>query len=288
MLRSQKPLRRPLGACAVLLALAVPLLAQGEGDNPFEIRIGPGDLIGIEVFGLPELDQELRVALDGTVSMPLVGGFPVDGQTAEEAARTIRDLLVEKQLVVDPEVSVAIKESVNSGVSVQGAVGRPGVFQLPAPKSVLEILLEAGGLSANSARTIFVLREAPDGSQTRIEIDAERLVDQADMSVNVDLRPGDVVLVPEAKSHRVYVSGAVRSPGPISFSSGEGITLLQAITAAGGPTERANLGKVQVIRRLPDGSEERFFVNVKRIRGGKVEDFALERNDTIVVKEWFF
>ena len=257
--------------------------------DSFEIRIGAGDLIGIQVFGLPELDQETRVALDGRVSMPLVGSFSVQAQTPEEAARTIEALLIEKQLINEPEVTVSIKDSASSGVSVQGAVKKPGVYQLTGPKTVLEILVDAGGLAGGGgAQSIFVLRKLPTGEQTRTEISAERLIDQGDMSLNIRLRPGDIVLVPEAKTYRVYVSGAARSPGPVDYLSTDGITVLQAITAAGGPTERANMGKVQVIRRLPDGTEERFFVNVKKIRKGKVEDFALERNDTVVVDEWFF
>ena len=61
-----------------------------------------------------------------------------------------------------------------------------------------------------------------------------------------------------------------------------------AITAAGGPTERARLGGVQIIRRHEDGSEERFELDVKKIRKGKLEDFPLQRGDTVVLREWFF
>jgi protein involved in polysaccharide export with SLBB domain len=84
------------------------------------------------------------------------------------------------------------------------------------------------------------------------------------------------------------VSGAVADPGAVEFSSSEGISVLQAITAAGGPTPRARLGKVTVIRLRPDGSEERFLVNLKAIRKGNAESVRLENNDTIVVEEFGF
>lgn len=285
------------GAAAVQPATSVDQTAESPGFpsrevsfDTFEIRIGAGDLIGIEVFGLPELSREVRVAPDGTISMPLVGSFAVQTLTIDEAARQIERMFVERQLVNEPEVSVSIIDSTSSGVTVQGAVKSPGVYQLTGPTTLLEILVEAGGLAGgkSGAQKIIVLQKTAGGEQVRMEIDAEQLIDRGDLSLNVALRPGDIVLVPEAKSYLVYVSGAVRGPGPVTFLSTDGITVLQAITAAGGPTERANLGKVQVIRRLPDDTEVRFFVNVKKIRKGKIEDFALERNDTVVVGEWFF
>ncbi|HUP18736.1 MAG TPA: SLBB domain-containing protein, partial [Gemmatimonadota bacterium] len=118
-------------------------------------------------------------------------------------------------------------------------------------------------------------------------IDARRLVEEGDPTLNVALRAGDIVMVPPARELRVYVTGAVRSPGPVGYSSSDGITVLQAITAAGGPTERANRKNVHVIRNQEDGSQERIEVNLKRIQAGKDDDLILERNDTVVVGEWF-
>ena len=262
----------------------------GEAIDPYELRIGPGDQIAIEVFDLPAFDREVRVETDGTISMPLVGSVEVAGLTPIEIAARIERILTERQLANDPEVSIMVKDLVSRGVWVQGAVTKPGVYQLLGPKTVLEILLEAGGLAnaQTAGQKIIVVRRSASGQETRHEIDATRLMGQGDLSLNMSLRPGDIVLVPTPQTLRVYVSGAVKSPGPVTFLSSEGITLLQAITAAGGPTERANLGKVQVIRRAEDGTEERFEVDVKKIRKGKVEDFELEWNDTVVVREWFF
>ncbi len=94
------------------------------------------------------------------------------------------------------------------------------------------------------------------------------------------------MVVPVARALRVYVTGAVRNPGAVDYSSSEGITVLQAITAAGGPTERANLKKVTIKRRNSDGTEEVIPINAKRIQNGKDPDQPLERNDTVVVGEW--
>ena len=258
----------------------------GDGDG---FRIGVGDLLEIEVFGLPELSRDARVGGNGRVSLPLLGAIDVLDLTLEDAQEKIESLLAERQLVLEPEVTMSVKELVSKGVSIQGAVSRPGVYQLQKPKTLLELLVEAGGLSGDSTgQNVFVLRDAADGGKSRMEIDAERLIDQGDLTLNVFLQAGDIVLVPRPKSLRVFVSGAVRNPGPISFKSNEVMTILQAISAAGGPTERANLAKVQVIRRLEEGGEDRFVVDVKAIRRGRSEDFVLDESDTVVVREWFF
>ncbi len=154
------------------------------------------------------------------------------------------------------------------------------------------MLGEAGGLlerdHERAGQTIRVLRTAADGSRQSLEIEVERLVRQGDLTLDINLEPGDVVLVPHASRLRVYVTGAVQRPGPVEFLTSEGITVLQAITAAGGPTERSNLKKVHVLRRREDGSQERIRVNIKAIQRGKAEDLVLQKNDTVVVGEWFF
>ncbi len=145
----------------------------------------------------------------------------------------------------------------------------------------------AGGVTGEEGHQILVLRG--DGSnQGKIEIDSQRLLRQGDLMLNIQLLPGDVVLVPEAQELKVYVSGAVEDPGAVEFRSTEGLTVLQAITAAGGATPRANLSKVLVYRQLPNGEQLKLTVNVKQIRRGKADEVQLQGNDTVVVKEWFF
>lgn len=257
-----------------------------------EYRIGPGDLLEISVFGLDDFDRTVRVLRDGSISLPLLGSLPVLDMTLAEASSLVGGALSERQLVNDPQVTCFVKEYISRGVSVQGAVEKPGVYQMIQQRTLLEILGEAGGLSGRendrAGQQIFVVRKASGGEQTRIEIDADLLVNQGRAELNIPLFPGDVILVPFAQKYRVYVSGAVARPGPVDYLSSDGITVLQAVTAAGGPTERGNLGNVKILRRLADGSETRIEVNVKKIRKGKQEDVQLARNDTVIVGEWFF
>jgi polysaccharide export outer membrane protein len=196
-------------------------------------------------------------------------------------------MLVDRELVNNPQVSIFVEESVSRTVSVQGAVARPGQYPLEGRSNLLDLLGAAGGLSEKRGSTIVILRTDRDGSQSNIEVDAEALVERGDYTLNIGLRAGDIVMVPQPRDLRIYVTGAVVRPGPVDYLSTEGITVLQAITAAGGATERANERKVHIIRTLTEGIQERIKVNLKKVRAGKAEDHRLLKNDTVVVGEWF-
>ena len=253
-------------------------------------RISEGDLVTVDVFGHDEFDRKTRVQDDGKIALPLLGRFPIAGYTVEGAEDEIERRLREAQLLSSPEVFVGIEEYASYGVTVQGAIGRPGIYPVVGRKGLLELIWAAGGLSEGSqpGQKIIVLRPDGRGQQQRIEIDAEKLMDEGDMSLNIPVLPGDNVVIPKAKLLRVYVSGPVARPGPVEFRSSQGLTVLQAITLAGGPTERANLGKVVVIRQHPDGTQETIKVNVKKIQRGKANDVFLQNNDTARVSVWFF
>jgi polysaccharide export outer membrane protein len=243
-------------------------------------------VLEVSVLGIDELSRRVRVLGDGTITLPLLGNFTIAGSTVKGAEELIAGMLSAEKLVNDPQVSIFVVESVSGAVSVQGAVPTPGSYDLLGGNTLLEIIGRAGGVTPNRGAKVLVIRGSETPEQETLEIDAARLFDEGDVTQNVGLQPGDIVVVPVARRLRVYITGAVRSPGAVEYFSSEGITVLQAIIAAGGPTERANLKKVSIKRRHGDGSEEIIPVNAKRIQNGKDPDLPLERNDTVVVGEW--
>lgn len=254
-----------------------------------EYRIGPNDLLEIRVFELQQLDRTVRVAREGTISLPLLGEIKVGGLTPRHAEEAIARELRDRNLVKDPQVSVFVKEFISRRVFVQGAVYKPGIVDLLGERTLLDVIGEAGGLNDRAGKSIFIVRPfGKDGEEERIQVDAERLVYQGDPAANVVVQPGDSILVPYQQVFHVYVNGAVSKPGPVEFKSGEPITVLQAVTAAGGGNDRANEGRVQVIRRHADGTKQLFKVNLKRIKRGRDEDLLLQRDDIVVVPESFF
>ena len=253
-------------------------------------RIGPGDTLSLDVFGISELKREVQVGPDGRIALPILGRLEVEGKTLEEAESAIAEVLQQRSPATSADVCGTVSRYESHGVFVQGAVAQPGIVQIPGGKRVMELLSEVGGLAQRdpAGQRIFILRTGADGQARKMVIDAAQLLAQGDFSLNVLVLPGDLVLVPEPSRVQVFVSGAVQNPGPVEIANGTGLTVLQAITAAGGPTPRAKLADVSIIRRHLDGTQETIDVNVKKIRNGNLPDIPLQNGDSVVVKEWFF
>jgi polysaccharide export outer membrane protein len=246
-----------------------------------DYRIGPKDLLEITVFGLPELSQTVRVSEDGSITLSILGRIKVSGFTAQELERELA-LILDKQYTKEARVTVFIREY--QKVSVIGAVGRPGQYELVGPTSLLQVIAQAGGLTAQAMNELFVYRLGKDGKQTRIAIMVEELMINGNQDLNIELQPKDVVSVPIDQTQNVFVYGEVNSPGAIAYLASKKITLVQAIAQAGGTTEWAKKSRVMIKRKdKKTGKEWKIRVNLKRVINGRVADIVLEEGDVIIV-----
>jgi polysaccharide export outer membrane protein len=265
-----------------LFALAA-AFAQQEAP-PLQVndyRIGPKDLLEITVFGLPELTQTVRVAEDGSITMSLLGKVEVAGLTAQELEKKLASIL-DKQYTKEARVTVFIREY--QKVSVIGAVGRPGQYELVGPTTLLQVIAQAGGLTAQAMNELFVYRLGKDGKPTRIAIMVEEWMIKGNQDLNFELQPKDVISVPIDQTQNVFVYGEVNSPGAIPYLASKKITLLQAIAQAGGTTEWAKKSRVMIKRKdKKTGKEMKIRVNLKNLISGKVADIALEEGDVVIV-----
>jgi polysaccharide export outer membrane protein len=252
-----------------------------------EALIGPEDLLEINVFELPELKTTTRVLGDGTISLPLLGVVQASGLTKTALETRIRDLL-EERFVHEPQVTIAVTEHRSRQVSVLGAVSKPGPYQMIGPRTILQMISEAGGLTKEAGTDIFILRKTEAGHTERLGLNLEDLVTKGNPELNLTLTPGDVINVPVDTPIYVFVDGAVKSPGQIEGRFSRPITLLQAVARAGGLTERANLRGVHILRKTGAGSQSQIPVNLRMIRKGKADDIVLEDGDVVVVPETFF
>ncbi len=250
--------------------------------------VGPHDLIEVKVWDFEELDQEVRIKPDGTITMPLLGELNVGGKGQKEIENMIARLLIESGNLKKPQVTVSIREYVSRKVTVAGAVSNPGELVMLGDWTVLDLLGQAGGLNDRAGKKLHVLRPLADGTTRTIEIDVEALVYGADVSQDIRLVPGDRIVIPYLQKIRVYVMGAVQKPGPVEFPKDEIMTLLMAITSAGGTTDRANESRIEIRRRLDGGKSSTFTVNLRKIQRGKMEDVNLQRDDIVFVRESFF
>lgn len=263
----------------VALSTTVPALA-GQGED---YEIGPRDLLEIRVFDLEELNATVRVSEQGTVELPVIGEIPAAGLTQNGLAGVIEEAL--SGFVRQPQVFVFVREYQSQRVSIIGAVRSPGNYQMVGRTTLLEAISDAGGVDLmESSGFVRILREGLTGAP--IEIDLHELLDQGNTAYNIRLKPGDVINVVVKEAFTIYVSGQVRTPG--SFMLRESITLLKAVSLAGGFTERAASNKVRIVRARDDGTQEVIEVNFGDIQDGKSPDIEILPNDIIVVPETIF
>lgn len=248
-----------------------------------DVQIGSEDLLEISVFELPQFSVSSRVSGDGTITMPLIGSIEVRGLTKRQVEDKIADALEEKY-VNNANVSVTIKEYKSRQVSVLGAIRTPGAYYIVSPRTLLQLISEAGGLTAEAGSKCYIFRQG----SSKVEIDLLDLMNNGNQNLNVPILPGDVVNIPAETKIVVYVLGAVRSPGAIEMTTSMPITLLAAIARAGGPLEQASQSNIQIKRRGASGAETVIKANLKDIIKGKAQDIKLNPGDVINVPESFF
>jgi polysaccharide export outer membrane protein len=273
-----------LAAAAPAAQASSPVASAGQ-DVSAEYKIGPKDLLEISVLGVPEISKlVVRVSEEGRITLPLLGEVGVGNLTKFEVEKKLTQLAGEK-IVLKPQVTVHILEYLSRRVSVVGAVGRPGPYELLGRQTVLSVVSEAGGLTEDAGEEIIVIRQLAAGESTSIRISVDGLFVQGDPKLNIALEPGDVLNIPIDKTVPIYVFGQVRSPGALQVRRSSLPTLTQAIAQAGGFTDRANKKRVQIRRKDAAGKELEIIVSVRKILKGKIKDVPLKVNDTIYVPE---
>jgi len=244
--------------------------------NLSALVLGPGDEVEVAVYGATDLSGHTRVSGDGNVSVPLVGYIHVAGLTSSEAEGAIEEKLRQNNILNDPQVSVFVKEYTSSGVSVVGEVVKPGTYTTLGPHRLFDVLQAAGGLTEKAANRAVISHRGSQDSNT-----VELSKDPAQMALsNVELQPGDTVVVPAAPI--VYVLGEVTKPGGYVLGSSGGMTVLRVVAAAGGPTRDAALGNTKMLRRTPNGLQQ-LPVPLKNLLHAKTPDIPLEADDIIFV-----
>src|SRR3989454_6355627 len=260
--------------------------------------IGPEDLLDIEVFNVPELGRTVRVANDGTVSLPLLGRVEAVGRTTEQFGRELEAKLSEDYLQA-PQVSIFVREYHARPVSVIGAVDRPGLYQLTAARTLVEMISMAGGLakraSTPAGRTVLITRKEGFAglqlvagmrllSPEKLEINLRELLYSQQDTLNIEIKPLDIISV--SKADVVYVTGGgVKQAGGFVLEDPENVTVLQAIAMAQGLSGSAARADARIIRRKPDGSRDEIPVNLKKVLKGKSPDPEMQANDVLFVPD---
>jgi polysaccharide export outer membrane protein len=153
-----------------------PVLARPDATSSIkDYRIGPEDLLEVQVFGVDQLSRTVRVNSRGQVSLPLIGAIEVAGMTAQEAERAITGKLAESYLQ-NPQVSLFIKEFTTQRVTIEGAVNRPGVYPLRGQGTLLTSIALAGGQGGMSdMKEVMLFRTDAAGKRVFTTHDVERI-----------------------------------------------------------------------------------------------------------------
>jgi polysaccharide biosynthesis/export protein len=267
------------GACVLALTVSR-VAAQTNG-----YAIGAQDLLIINVWGHPDLSGKFSVEADGTISFPLVGRTKVGGLTVQSAESVLEKLLGEGFLK-SPKVNISVDQYRSQQIFVMGEVKQPGAHPFTGELTVLEALARAGGVTERAGAEALLVRSS-DGTQasgpilpsasgqnaqvTRIDLDE---LQRAGSLAAFGLRSNDTIFVPKADT--IFVVGQVTRPGEYPIRSGT--TLLQALSLAGGVTERGSTSRVKVVR-MTDGRKTELSIHL---------DDIVQRGDTIVVKDRLF
>lgn len=260
----------------ILLFAAVALLLTLRFSYSQDYLIGEGDVLKITVYDHPDLATTERVSGEGDILFPLIGQVKVGGLTAAQIGERIAALLSEGY-IVSPQVTVFIQEFRSKKAVVMGEVGSPGLYVLHGQTTFLELLSKAGGLTKDAGDKAVIKRKPAESqkAESRIFIDLKKMIEGGDLSKDIPILDGDSVYI--ARAGVFYATGEVQRPGAYKYE--EGITVVKAITMAGGFSEKAAPGKVKIMRKK-DGREE----IIERV---KMDEPVLP-DDVIVVPESFF
>jgi polysaccharide export outer membrane protein len=269
--------------CTVVAAwlTAAAVLAQAPPQNDYVI--GAQDVVTVTVYDHVDLTGSFTVESDGSLTYPLIGRIKAAGLTLREFENALKTALSDGFLK-NPQLSVSMDQYKSQRVFVMGEVRAPGAYQLTGNMTVIEALAKAGGTTQAAYEEVLVVRphaNAKGDGPARVD-DSEATVLRANiremqsgsLSQNLTLKDGDTIVVNKAQS--VYVFGQVRSPG--AYPIDRGTTVLQALSLAGGVTDRGSTGRVKIVRTV-DGKKKELKV--------KLTD-TVEPGDTLIVGERFF
>jgi len=239
------------------------------------LSIGPGDLLDLSVYHVPELLLKVRVDSNGLVSLPLIGDMKISGMTVRDAQLRIAHKLVDLDLVKQPQVSLLVEEFATQGITVFGEVSSPGIYPLLGPHTVYDAISAAGGLTVKAGHTITVMHAGQPGADQVIDLPG----DGTPGKTEVMLSPGDTVVV--SKTGVVYVMGEVNKPGAFLMENNTSMSLLKAIALVGSGTKLASMKHVYVLRKGNDGMTE-MEVNLDKLNK-HVPDLQLHAEDIVFV-----
>ena len=268
----------------ILLCLSVTFVAflvhADETESVY--HVGVGDTLYITAFQHQEISGDFQIAEDGTISYPLIGQVHVSGKSVAAISALVERLL-ERDFFIDVQLRVEIREHRSRPVTVLGQVNRSGTYYLRGRTVLTEIIAEAGGIASSAGPEIELRRMVrAQGEAPVVEVFHTAKVMTGEQGHDVVLQPGDVISVSAKK--QFFITGEVRGPGQYEIS--RGLTLMQAVSQAGGMSKFASQN-VEIHREIDDEKVIETH-DYGDIRKGRIADPLIRSGDIIIVRKRFF
>ncbi|BAQ60857.1 putative polysaccharide export protein [Geminocystis sp. NIES-3708] len=273
--------------------------------------LGPGDIIRVSVYDLPDQGGDFQIFTDGTVSIPLIGTFNIAGKTVQEVYQLFTKEYA--RFLKRPAITVTLMAQRPLKLAIAGEVNIPGKYTLnpdlgdrKRPK-VTDLLEKAGGLTISANVREILLKRQEEKGERIYTIDFWQLLQQGDLKQDVDLQDGDVIIIPKqetinvkeyrqlvdanfgikfAQPPNITIVGEVNRPGAYTVPIETGPPRLTiALQQSGGIREMANIRQITVNRTTRDGQEQNIEINLwEMLETGDVnKDIVLQNGDTIIV-----
>lgn len=258
----------------------MPPLAGSQSTSPMPAPIAPGDFLDISEYHTPEFHSAVRVSPAGTVTLPMVNEVQLGGLDEQAAARAVEAVLVARGMLLHPQVSVLVTAYAGQDVSVLGEVSHPGVYPYTLHHRLLDVISAASGLAPTAGRLVNIYHRNDPKTPHPVVLDPGGTDTNADH--NPELAPGDTVQV--SRAGLVYVVGDVIRPGGFPVDPAQGLTVVQALSMAWGPSQNAAVGKALLIREQ-NGGRTMTTLNLKRMLHGEEPDQPVRDRDILYVPD---
>jgi polysaccharide export outer membrane protein len=252
----------------------------GLVESPMSGPIEPGDLLEINEFHTPGFRTVARVSASGTVTLPMVDEVHIQGLDELGAERAIEDALIAKGMLLHPHASVFVITQAGQDVSVLGEVVRPGVYPYTLHHRLLDLISASSGLSQSAGRLVNIFHRNDPQTAHPVVLDPGGTDTATDH--NPELLPGDTVQV--SRAGLVYVIGDVVRPGGFPVDPAQGLTVVQALSLAWGPSQNAATGRALLIREQK-GGRTLTTLNLGRMLHGLEPDQPIRDRDILFVPD---
>jgi len=270
-------------ALVVVLWGTIPLFAQASVDaSVTDYRVGPQDVLTITSYDQADLSGKFTVETDGTFTYPLIGRVKAGGLTLRGLEESLKARLKDEGYFRNPQVTVSVETYKSQKVYVIGEVRMPGSYPLSGDMSLVEAIARAGSTLPSASGEVIIVHGTPgttgptlpsaDANTERVDLLA---LQNGVIKQNIALKDGDTISVPKAES--VYVTGQVKNPNAYALQQ-RNTTVLQALSLAGGVTDRGSMGRIKIMR-IVNGDKKEIKVKLTDI---------VQPNDTIFVGDRLF